>query len=158
MATIQQPRIEFTSNLQTGVRVSFQVNFAANELGGIFPVYAYSARVFFNVMRIVPVPFVAGTPPPPLPDPVTLNVTTLSVPRPSTGNISSLRTDFTYAFAVNSNLITDHLHAEIKLRRRLSVLPNTNLFNAVIDSQKTNDLVLTVSDLASPQPNGAIIP
>jgi hypothetical protein len=158
MATIQQPRIEFTSNLQTGVKVSFQVNFAASEVGGIFPTYIYSARVFFNVIRIVPQPQVAGTPPPPLPAPVTLNITTLSVRLPSAGNITSLSTEFTYTFAVNSNLITDHLHADIKLRRRLRFLPNTNLFNSVIDSKKTNDLVLTVSDLASPQPNGQIIP
>jgi hypothetical protein len=154
MATIQQPRIEFTSNLQTGVKVSFQVSFAAGELGGIFPIYVYSARVFLNVIRIVPQPQVAGSPPPPLPAPMTLKFTTLGVPLPSTGNIRSLGAEFTYAFAVNSNLITDHLHADIKLRRRLRFLPNTNQFNSVVDSQKTNDLVLTVSDLAIPQPNG----
>jgi len=158
MATIQQPRIEFTSNLQTGVKVSFQVSFVASELGGIFPTFVHSARVFFNVIRIVPQPFVAGTPPPPLPAPVMLNVITLGVPLPSTGNIQSLSSEFTYTFAVNSNLITDHLHADIKLRRRFRFLPNTNLFNSVIDSKKTNDLVLTVSDLASPQPNGQTIP
>jgi hypothetical protein len=154
MATIQQPRIEFTSNLQTGVKVSFQVNFAASELGGIFPTFVYSARVFLTVIRIVPQPQVAGSPPPPLPAPVTLKFTTLGVPLPSAGNIRALNTEFTYAFAVNSNLITDHLHAQIQLRRRLRFLPNTNLFNSVIDSKKTNDLVLTVSDLAIPQPNG----
>ena len=158
MATIQQPRIEFTSNSQTGVRVSFQVNFSASELGGIIPSHIFSARVFFNVIRIVPQPHVAGSPPPPLPAPVMLNITTLGVPLPSTGNIRSLSTEFTYTFAVNSNLITDHLHADIQLRRRLRFLPNINLFNSVIDSKKTNDLVLTVSDLASPQPNGQVIP
>ena len=87
MATIQQPRIEFTSNLQTGVKVSFQVNFAASELGGIFPTFVFSARVFLNVIRIVPQPQVAGSPPPPLPAPVTLKFTTLGVPLPSAGNI-----------------------------------------------------------------------
>ncbi len=154
MATIQQPRIEFTNNFQTGVKVSFQVEFSASELGGI-PIHVFSARVFLNVIRIRPQPHVAGSPPPPLPAPVMLNDTTLHVRRPSTGNITSLSTEFTYTFAVNSNLATDHLHAEIKLRRRLKLLP---IFNPVIDSEKTNDLVLTVADLASPQPNGQIIP
>ena len=158
MANLQQPHIEFTSSFQTSVRISFQVNFAANDFGSIFPTFAFSARVFFNVIRIVPIPIIVGTPPPPLPPPVTLNSVTLNVPRPSTGHVRSLGTEFTYTFAVNSILITDHLHAVIRLRRRANFLPNTDLFNNVIDTQRTNDLVLTVSDLASPQPNGVIIP
>lgn len=148
MATLQQPSIAFTSSSQTSVRVSFQVNFVASELGPI-QLSIFSARVFFKVIRIVPKPFVAGTPPPPLPAPVTLNTVTLRVPRPITGNIRSLHTDFTYTFAANSILITDHLLAEIRLRR--------NIFNT-IDTKTTHDVVLTVSDLASPQPSGVIIP
>jgi hypothetical protein len=173
MATIQQPRIDFTSNAQNRVKISFQVRFTSSELGGkvpsswigkyqrlfqptLPPTYSYSAQVIFKVIRIVPQPFVRGSPPPPLPDPVTLNATTLSVRLPTTGQIRSLNTEFAYSLGVNSNLIFDHLHAEIKLFRRLTIAPN--LFSFPLESKTTNDLVLTVSDLASPQPNGVAIP
>lgn len=173
MATILQPSIEFTNNNQSRARVSFQVRFTNTQLGGgvssswrgrypglfqpnLPPLYSYSAQVLFKVIRIVPQPFVQGQPPPPLPDPVTLQVTTLSVRLPSSGNTRSLSTDFTYTFAVNNPLIFDHLHAEIRLFSRFIFAPTQFSFPG--DSKTTNDLVLTVSDLASPQPNGVVIP
>ncbi len=158
MAVIRQPRIAFTSSAEDRAKVSFQVDFDPSELGALFPAFVYSAQVFFNVTRIVPQPFVVGSPPPPRPDPVPLDTVTLSVPRPPTGHISSLAREFTYTFAVNSILITDHLQAKIRLRRRLRALPDVNFLNIVLDTKTTNDAVLSLGDLASPQPNGAIIP
>jgi hypothetical protein len=172
MATIQQPKIEFTNAAQNQARVSFQVKFTATEIGGgvsstwkglyprlfqpqLPPTFAYSARVLLNVIRIVPQPFVRGSPPPPLPDPVALNVTTLNVALPTSGQVRSLNTTFSYALGVNSNVIFDHLHGHIILFRRLMLLPQQ--FTFPIDSKITNDLVLAMSDLASPQPNGVTI-
>jgi hypothetical protein len=173
MATLQQPSIEFTNQNQNRVKVSFKVKFTDTELGGgvssswksryidlfkptLPPLYSYSAQVLFKVIRIVPQPFVRGTPPPPLPDPVILQVANLNVALPSSGNTKSLNTEFTYTFAGNDPLVFDHLHAEIRLFRRLRLAPN--LFSFPIDTKTTNDLVLTVGDLASPQPNGVVIP
>lgn len=173
MASIQHPAIEFTSSAQNRVRVAFGVKFTNAELGGgapsswtrrytnlfqpnLPPFYSYSAKVLFKVIRVVPQPFVQGTPPPPLPDPLVLNVTTLNVSLPRSGNVRSLSTEFGYALGVNSNLVFDHLHAEVMLFRRYTTLPN--LFNFPIESRTASDLVLTVSDLASPQPNGVVIP
>ena len=166
-------RIQFTHAAQNQARASFQVKFTATEIGGgvsltwrglyprffqphLPPTFAYSARVLLKVIRTVPQPFVSGSPPLPLPDPVTLNVTTLNVDLPSSGQVRSLNTTFTYTLGANSNLIFDHLHAHIILFRRLTLLPQQ--FTFPIDSKITNDLVLTVSDLASPQPNGVTIP
>ena len=173
MATIQNPEIAFTSTAQNRVKVSFKVKFTKTELGGrvasswlgryaslnqphLPPTFAYSAKVVFKVIRIVPQPFVSGSPPPPLPDPVTLNATTLSVSLPTTSNVKSLSTQFGYTLGVDNNLVFDHLHAEVQLFRRYTMLPN--VFNFPIDTELTNDLVLTLSDLANPQPNGVVIP
>ena len=79
MATIQNPEIAFTSKAQNRVKVSFKVKFTNSELGGrvasswleryanlsqphLPPTFAYSARVVFKVIRIVPQPFVSGSP------------------------------------------------------------------------------------------------
>ncbi len=173
MATIQNPGIAFTSIAQNRVRISFNVKFTNTELAGrvasswigryanlnqphLPPTYSYSAKVLFKVIRIVPQPFVSGSPPPPLPDPVVLNVTTLSVPLPTSGNVKSLSTEFGYTLGVDNDLVFDHLHAEVMLFRRYTLLPT--VFNFPIESRTSNDLVLTMSDLASPQPNGVVIP
>lgn len=173
MASIHQPHIDFTSNFQLGVVVSFQVKFTSTELGGgvssswkglhqnlfqpnLPPAYSYSAKVLLKVVHAVPQPYIRGDPPPPLPDPFTFKVTTLPVPLPRSGNVRSLSTQFTYALGINNNLVSDHFHAEIMLFRRLTILPTS--FSFVVDSKITNFLDLTVSDLASPQPDGFVIP
>ena len=80
----------------------------------------------------------------------------MSVSLPTTSNVKSLSTQFGYTLGVNNNLVFDHLHAEVQLFRRYTMLPN--VFNFPIDTELTNHLDLTVSDLASPQPNGVVIP
>ena len=85
MATIEQPTIEFTSSLQNRAKVLFGVKFSSTELQGgvtsswlgrysgylppgLGPLYTYSAQVILKVIRIIPQPFVKGTPPPVVPE------------------------------------------------------------------------------------------
>ena len=175
MATILQPTIAFTNNSQNRARVSFDVRFLATELGGGAPSswtgrfpgliqpdfpkpsISHHAQVVLKLIRIVPQPFLKGQPQPPPPDPVTLQVNTVNVKLPSSGNTRSVDTEFTYTFAVNNPFIFDRLDAVITLFRRLR-FGSTNIFTLPVDTKVTNDLVLTVSDLASPQPNGVVIP
>ena len=175
MATILQPTIEFTNNnSQNRARVSFDVRFLATELGGGAPsswtgrfpgliqpnfpkpTISHHAQVVLKVIRIVPQPFVQGDPPPPLPDPVTLQVNTVNVKLPTSGNTRSVETEFRYTLVQNNPFVFDHLHAVITLFRRLR-FGSTNLFTIPVDTKTTNDLVLAF-DLASPQPNGVVIP
>jgi hypothetical protein len=71
----------------------------------------------------------------------------------------SRTTTFDFALGPDDPFTFDHLHAEIRLFRRSRVginLPSVLTFP--IDTKFTNFLVLTLSDLASPQPDGTVIP
>jgi hypothetical protein len=176
MAAIEQPTIEFTNNFQSRVKVSFRVKFASAELQGgvptswlgryggylppgLGPLYAYSAQIILKVIRIIPQPFVRGTPPPPLPDPVTLQSTSITVSLPTSGNTTSRSATFNYALGPDDALTFDHLHAEIRLFRRSRFgIDLPSVFTFPTDTTLTNFLVLTLSDLANPQPDGTAIP
>lgn len=175
MATIEQPTIEFTNNFQSRVRVSFRVRFSGTELqggvstswlgryGGYLPpglgsFYTYSALIVFKVIRIIPQPFVKGTPPPPLPDPVTLKSTSVTVSLPTSGNATSRTATFDFALGPDDPLTFDHLHAEIRLFRRSRLIDLPSVLTFPIDTKLTNFLLLTLSDLANPQPDGTVIP
>jgi hypothetical protein len=175
MATIQQATIAFTSSSQNRVKVTFQVKFAGTEIrgavspswlaryGGLLPpglgaLFRYSASILFRVIRIVPQPYVVGTPPPPLPDPVTLQSSSVLVPLPTSGSTTSRAVFFEFALGVDDPLTFDHLHAEVRLFRRSVLGPNLpSALTFPVNTKITNDLVLTASDLANPQPDGTTI-
>ncbi len=176
MAIINLQKIAFANaQVQTQVRISFNIRFRDFELSGnappswhknfpalfqaVLPLTSVSYRVLvkLNVIRVVPRPFVAGAPPPSLPDPVAINSKALPVPVPVIGKSStSMNVTMNFELGTNSNLIYDHLHGEIVLFR--SINEQGMAFNQRLDTKVTNDLVITVSDLANPQSNGIHIP
>ena len=175
MAQILRSKIEFTNSSQNRAKVSFDVKFTDAEIKGGSPhslrgfpgssqitlpaSYFYSARVVLQVIRVIPQPFVRGTPPPPLPDPVMLQVVTLSVKMPSRDNTTSLSTTFSYQVLGNNPLVFDTLFADIILISRFRIgFTGSDFFSFPVASSNTNYLSLDGVDLRNPQDNGVVIP
>lgn len=175
MAQILRPKIEFTSNSQNKAKVSFDVKFTNSEISGGSPhslsgfpgssqislpaSYFYTARVVLQVIRVVPQPFIRGTPPPPLPDPVTLQIVTLSVKMPKKGNTTSLDNTFTYQLLGNDPLVFDTLFADIILISRFRIgFSGSDFISYPVASSSTNFISIDGVDLKNPQDNGVVIP
>ncbi len=175
MATITSPRIVFSTPTQNEVVVSFGVSFAAADLGaGVRPIWkenfpelfppagsttlrqvATEASVALNVVRVVPHP-VAGGSPPPLPAPVLLQSAVLRVSRPRLAGTVPVSTRFRYALVPKRPLVFDHLFGAITLT---AILRGANReFRMRLSSKTTPDAIVVAANLASPQPNGVVIP
>lgn len=176
MSQILRPTIDFTNTVRNRAKVSFDVSFTNSEIAGASPhvlrggfpgarqpsfppSYSYFARVVLKVIRVVPRPFVKGQPPPPVPDPVMLQLADVPVKMPKSGNITSHGPIFTYQLLGTDPLIWDTLFADITLMSVFRIgFDGSSFLTAPVASGNTNYLQLEGVNLQSPQDNGIEIP